>query len=120
MIKTIDRYILASFFWNYVVAIGVMIGMYVLLDLFINLDEFTGAAAATTTTRTIANIIDFYGHNLFLYFAQLAGVITLVAACFTLARLHRSNELVAILASGTSLYRVAAPLLIAGLAVNAV
>lgn len=118
MIKTLDRYILGAFFWNYVIAIGVMIGMYVLLDLFINLDEFTGAS--TSTARTIANIIDFYGHNLFLYFAQLAGVITLVAACFTLARLHRANELIAILASGTSLYRVAAPILLAGLAVNAV
>ncbi len=116
--KTLDRYILRAFFTNYIIALGVLIGLYVILDLFVNLDEFT-KLKTQTTLQTAARILDFYGHNLFLYFAQLAGVITLVAACFTLGRLHRTNELTAILASGTSLYRVAAPILLAGLSMNA-
>ena len=119
MIKTIDRYILKAFFVNYLIALGVLIGLYVILDLFVNLDEFTNVHSPSATS-TIAKIIDFYGHNLFLYFAQLAGVITLVAGCFTLGRLHRTNELTAVLATGTSLYRVAAPVLLAGLALSAV
>jgi lipopolysaccharide export LptBFGC system permease protein LptF len=53
-----------------------------------------------------------------LYFAQLSGVITAFAACVTLARLQRQNELVAILASGTSMYRVATPIVLASLAMN--
>ena len=118
MFKTFDRYILRAFFTNYVIALGVLIGLYIILDLFVNLDEFTEARAAGSL-EVVARILDFYGHNLFLYFAQLAGVITLVAACFTLGRFHRTNELTAILASGTSLYRVATPLLLAGLAMNA-
>ncbi|MCG8408753.1 MAG: LptF/LptG family permease [Phycisphaerales bacterium] len=117
MIKTFDRYILRAFFTNYMIALGVLIGLYVILDLFVNLDEFTNIQAASTL-QTVFMITDFYGHNMFLYFAQLAGVITLVAGCFTLGRLHRTNELTAILATGTSLYRVAAPVLLAGLAMN--
>ncbi|MBN2560610.1 MAG: LptF/LptG family permease [Phycisphaerae bacterium] len=118
MLKTLDKYILRAFFTNYLIAIGVMIGLYVVLDLFVNLDEFT-EVESDTILQTLTKIIDFYGYNLFLYFAQLAGVIILVAACFTLGRFHRTNELTAVLASGTSLYRVATPLLLAALGMNA-
>lgn len=118
MLKTLDKYVLRAFFTNYLIAIGVMIGLYVILDLFVNLDEFT-QVKSDTLWQTLAKIIDFYGYNLFLYFAQLAGAIILVAACFTLGRFHRTNELTAVLASGTSLYRVAAPLVLAALSMNA-
>ncbi len=118
MFKILDRYILRAFFTNYLIAMGVMIGLYVILDLFINLDEFTKVESATLL-QTITKIVDFYSHNLALYFAQLAGVIILMAACFTLGRFHRTNELTAVLASGTSLYRVATPVLLAALAMNA-
>lgn len=115
--KILDRYILRAFFTNYLIALSVMIGLYILLDLFVNLDEFT-AVQSDSRMETFVKIIDYYGYNLFLYFAQLAGVILLVAACCTLARLHRNNELTAILASGTSLHRVAAPVVLASLAMN--
>ncbi|MBX3396798.1 MAG: LptF/LptG family permease [Phycisphaerae bacterium] len=117
MIKTLDRYILRAFLTNYLIAMGVLIGLYIILDLFVNLDEFT-KIQSDSMFQKIAKVLDFYGHNLFLYFAQLAGVITLAAGCFTLGRFHRTNELTAILASGTSLYRVAAPILVAGLSLN--
>jgi lipopolysaccharide export system permease protein len=114
--KLVDRYILRAFFTNYLVALAVMIGIYVVLDLFVNLDEFT--KTSTSLAVVLRNTINFYGWNLFLYFSQLAGVIVLVAACFTLGRFLRTNELTAILAAGTSLYRVAAPILVAGLGLN--
>lgn len=117
--KILDRYILRGFFTNYFVALFVLIGMYVVLDLFINLDEFT-KVFDEPTTRTIAKIINFYGYNMFLYFAQLSGALILAAACFTLGRAHRLNEYTAVLASGTSLYRVAAPICLAALAMNGV
>jgi lipopolysaccharide export system permease protein len=118
MLKTLDRYILRGFFTNFLIALSVMVGLYVVLDLFVNLDEFT-EVKSQTTMETIRKIIDFYGYNLFLYFAQLTGVIILMAACFTLGRFYRTNELTAVMASGTSLYRVAAPVVLAALAMNA-
>lgn len=115
--RVIDRYILRGFFWNYGVALTVMIGLYLVIDLFFNFDEFSKDIAANAW-ETARRIIDYYGYNMLLYFAQLAGVITVVAACCTLARMHMNNELTALLASGTSLYRVAWPLVLAGLLMN--
>ncbi|MCA9254634.1 MAG: LptF/LptG family permease, partial [Phycisphaerales bacterium] len=112
--KTLDRYILRSFIVNYIFAMTILVGLYVVLDLFVNLDEFTNQPSSGVM-QTIERIVDFYGHNLFMYFAQLSGVISVVAACFTLGRLHSSNELTAILSAGASLYRVATPILLAGL-----
>lgn len=116
MIRLIDRYLLRNFLANYLLALFVLISLYVVLDLFVNLDEFTEGGRPVLTI--IANIADYYFFNLPLYFAQLSGVITLFAACGTLARLQRKNEITAVLASGTSLFRLAAPLIIAGLAMN--
>lgn len=114
--KVVDRYMLRAFLTNYVIALAVMVGLYVVLDLFFNLDEFT--KASTSPAQTMRNIISFYGWNMFLYFSQLAGIIVLVAGCFTLGRCLRTNELTAILASGTSLHRVAMPIVLAGMALN--
>ncbi|MCL2330161.1 MAG: LptF/LptG family permease, partial [Phycisphaerae bacterium] len=113
--KILDRYILKSFFYSYFMSLFVMISMYVVLDLFVNFDKFTGKPAFTV----LRNIIDFYGYNVPLYFSQLSGVITSFAACITMARLHRQNEVTAMLASGSSLYRIALPIIFAGLAMNA-
>src|SRR5690606_29581759 len=110
-------YILRGFVVNYLIALTVMMGLYVVIDLFFNLDEFTKDAQQTAFT-TIGNILDYYGYQLLLYFAQLAGVITLVAACATLARMHRQNEFVAVLAAGTSLFRIARPIIFAGILMN--
>ncbi len=115
--KTLDRYILRSFVVNYFFAMTILIGLYIILDLFVNLDEFTGMRSKGIA-QTLGRMADYYGHNLFLYFSQLAGVISVVAACFTLGRLHLSNELTAIMSAGVSLYRVATPILLAGLAMN--
>ena len=62
--------------------------------------------------------MSYYGYNVFLYFAQISGAITLFAAACTLARMQKSNELVGIMAAGTSLYRVAVPVVLVGLATN--
>lgn len=117
MFKTLDRYILRAFFTNYLIALAVMIGLYVVLDLFVNLDEFT-AIKSDTRLQTLFKIVDYYGYNLLLYFAQLSGCILLIAGCFTFGRFLRTNELTAVLASGTSLYRVATPVLLAALFMN--
>jgi lipopolysaccharide export system permease protein len=107
MIRTLDRYLLRSFFSNYVLSLLVLISLYVVLDLFVNLDEFT--QGGKSIAEIVTNIGDYYLYNLPLYFAQISGVITLFAACGTFARLQRQNEITAVLASGTSLHRLATP-----------
>ncbi len=110
--NVLDRYILKSLMLNYGIALSVMMSLYVVLDLFVNMDEFT--EHNLSVVETIRNIADYYGPNLFLYFSQLSGVITLFACLLTIARTRRFNELTAVLSSGVSLYRIAVPVVLFG------
>ncbi len=114
LLTIIDRYLLRSLVTQYVIALAIMISLYVVLDMFVNMDEFTEHGHPTLTV--VGNIISYYWPNVFLYFGQLSGVITLFACMAVLARMRRLNELTAILSSGVSLYRVAAPIVVFGLA----
>jgi len=116
LVKILDVYLIRGFVYSYVISVLIMISLYVVLDLFANLDEFT--ETQQPTFQVIRNIVSYYGYHSFLYFAQVAGMITLVAAAFTLARLQRNNELTAMLAGGVSMYRVALPIILVGLAFN--
>lgn len=116
MLTILDRYILRSLLVNYLIGLGVMLSLYVVLDLFVNMDEFTEQNYSALTV--LGNMVDYYIPNLFLYFSQLSGVITLFACGAVLVRMRKLNELTAILASGVSLYRVARPVMIFGVAVT--
>ena len=117
MVTILDRYILRSLLVNYIVALGVMLSLYVVLDMFINMDEFTEQGYPLTTV--VANMIDYYWPNLFLYFAQLSGVITVFACMSTIARMRKLNEMTAMLASGVSLHRIAGTVIVFGLLTTA-
>ena len=117
MFTVIDRYILKALLFNYVIALAAMLSLYVVLDMFVNLDEFTEQNPPLTVL--LANIAGYYGPNFFLYFSQLSGGITLFACMTTLARMRKARELTAVLASGVSLHRIAAPVIGFGLATTA-
>jgi lipopolysaccharide export system permease protein len=107
---------LRSLLFNYVIALFVMMCLYMLLDLFVNIDEFT--ETGESLRALLHNIADYYAAHSLLYFSQLSGVITLFACLVTLARMRRGNELTAMLSSGVSLYRVAVPVVAFGLATS--
>lgn len=117
MLSVLDRYILRSLILNYAIGLAVMVSLYVVLDLFVNMDEFT--EHGLPLRAILANIAGYYGPNLFLYFSQLSGVIMLLACVLTLSRTRRLNELTAVLSSGVSLYRVAAPIILFAVATTA-
>ncbi len=113
--KTLDRYIGKSFLVGYLIAFCVLIGLRVFIDLFVNMDEFTERSDVLSILEIVKNIATFYGLNMSLYFRDFAGMITVVAAAFSLSKMIRANELIAIMASGISLKRVVAPILILSL-----
>ncbi len=112
--KILDRYIAKSFLTGYAIAFCVLIGLRIIIDLFVNLDEFT-EHADLGALAVIKNILSFYALNSMLYFRDFAGMITVVAAAFSLGKMVRSNELVAVMASGISLKRVIGPIVILAL-----
>ena len=83
--KTLDRYIAKNFAIGYAIAFGVLIGLRIIIDLFVNLDEFT-EHAGLGTLAVFRNIFTFYGLNSTVYFRDFAGMITVNAAAFSLGQ----------------------------------
>jgi lipopolysaccharide export LptBFGC system permease protein LptF len=109
--KILDRYIAKNFMIGYIIAFCVLIGLRIIIELFVNLDEF--AEHADRGVWVVArHVVTYYALRTTLYFRDIAGVITVVAAAFSLGRMVRANELVAIMASGVSAKRIVGPILV--------
>ncbi len=108
--RTLDKYVAKNFLTGYLISFSVLMGLRIMIDVFVNLDEFT-ENAQLTTIEMLRNIAVYYGRSSFLYFRDFAGMITVVAAVFSLGKMTKHNELTAIMASGVSLKRVIAPIL---------
>jgi len=107
--KTLDKYTAKNFLIGYAIAFCVLLGLRIIIDLFVNLDEFT-ERADLGTLAVIRNMFLFYALNSTLYFRDFAGMITVLAAVFSLGKMVRCNEFIAMMASGVSLKRVIAPI----------
>lgn len=107
--RVIDRYLVRSYLVGFIILMSVGLGLYVVLDVVVNADEFS--KAERPIQQVLLDMLDYYGYNLPLYFSQLAGPMMAAAACFTLASMLRNNELVPLIAAGIPLQRVAAPML---------
>jgi lipopolysaccharide export system permease protein len=122
--KILDRYVLVSFLKNYLIALMVLLGLYIVLDMVFNFDQLVDVKGMSAqqglagAMQIIGGIADYYFYQSFLIFAHLSGVIPVVAVAFTLIRLSRFNELSAILAAGIPLLRVSAPIIFAALGLN--
>lgn len=121
----LDRYIARQFLFN-VVAITVILFSFVLLvDISLNMDRYLRVAEASLrddgadepalraqVTRAGYLIFDLWWPRLLQLFNFTLGLALVAAMGFTCAQLVRRRELVAVLASGQSLRRVARPIVV--------
>ncbi|MCC6681827.1 MAG: LptF/LptG family permease [Phycisphaeraceae bacterium] len=123
--KTLDRYIIRLFLINFVILTAVLMLLFVVVDLIVDLDEFLKAGEAFPTMiggrwgGTLWAIAGYYGPLLPLLYSYFSGLLVVGAMGFTLSAMQRNRELLAIVASGVSLFRITAPILAAGIALNA-
>ncbi len=106
----IDRYVIRGFVTSYLLLLTMGVGLYIFGDILFNLDEFT-ENETLSTMQIVRNMFDYYGHNLPLYYHQLGGVMMGIAASFTFAMMLKNNELIALVAAGVPLQRLAVPTL---------
>lgn len=109
MFTLIDRQLIASFFKAYIVCLTSLLMLYVVVDLFTNLDDFTGKDKSFK--NVVLDIGTFYGYRVLQIFDRLCEAILLLAAMFTITWMQRCNEQVPLLASGISTRRIVAPVL---------
>lgn len=107
--KTIDRYLFVNFLAAYFICFVSMVGLFIIIDLFANIDEFLEDHAGAMVLFRRAGT--YYFFHSFEYFARLSPIITQISAMVTLANLHRHNELVALLAAGIPTRRALVPVL---------
>jgi len=110
VIKILDRYIVRSFLSSALLLFVCCMALRVITDLFLNMDEFLEGDAGSHTA--IFRIAWYYGLHSLEYVTQIGGVVIVLSAAFTLARMNHTNELTAMLASGQSLHRVVWPIVL--------
>lgn len=126
----IDRYVLRQFVQNLLIFFISLTGLYIIIDSFNNLEEFitfaehnTSLAAARpteelpTTAGERGNLFvimaAYYGPRAIAFFDRTSGILTLIAAMFTVTWIQRHNELTALQAAGIAKFRVLRPVITA-------
>jgi lipopolysaccharide export system permease protein len=113
MFTLIDRQLTYAFIKAYIFCLVSLLGMYIVIDLFMNLDDFTRDGSFADTVNYI---LTYYGYKTTQIFDRLSEAIALLAAMFTVAWMQRNNELLPLLSAGVSTRRVVRPVLLAACA----
>jgi len=106
----IDRYIARAQLHAFVVVFVSLAGLYFVFDAFTNMEEFLSHAAETGGLAKV--LASYYGCRLVWFFDATSPVISLASAMFALSWLERHNELTALLAAGTTRWRIARSVLV--------
>src|SRR5262245_60860922 len=109
MVKLIDRELIRGFFKAYVVCLTSLLSLYIVIDLFTNLDDFTGTH--TDLLQVLYRIGVSYLYRVAEIFDRLCEVIVLLAAMFTVTWMQRNNEQLPLLSAGISTHRIIMPVL---------
>jgi lipopolysaccharide export system permease protein len=115
VITLFDRYLLVTFIRSFLICSSSMVGLYIVIDAFCNLDEFSESRGLAAMLATMGQ---YYLFRTSLFFDRLAGVITTLSAMFTFSWIQRTNELMPLLAAGVPIYRVIAPVLIVAMMIS--
>jgi len=114
---TLDRLYFVSFFRQYLIVLSSLLSLYVVVDLFTNLNDFTNNKGGFGAV--LNHIVGYYSVQVLLIFDRLSEAITLIGAVFTVALMQRNNELLPQLSAGVPTRRVILPVLLGGLLTTA-
>ena len=106
-----DRYLLGTFIKILVISFLSLTGLFVVIDMFGNLEEFISYADREGSLLQVLS--SYYGARVLSFFDRISGLLALVAAIFTITWFQRTNELTAVMAAGIPRVRVVRPLVAA-------
>ena len=109
MLNHIDRLTMQGYFKSYAVCLTSLLSLYIVVDLFTNLDDFCHNSTGLKAVGT--RIVSYYGYRIPQFFDRLCEAIVLLAAMFTVAMMQRNNEQVPLLSAGVSTHRIVSPVL---------
>lgn len=107
--STFDRYLARQFATIFLICLGALFGLWLLLDLNDNLSDFKSSA------NRFLSVLAFYGYRSPAILLVILPYALLLALIYGLGKFSKSNEIIAMIQSGTGIVRVSAPLVFAGL-----
>jgi lipopolysaccharide export system permease protein len=110
MIKLLDRQMIRGYFQAYAICLASLLTLYIVVDLFTNLDDFTGRGRPFG--EVLRHIGSYYFVKMFQIFDRLCEAIALMAAVFTMTWMQRNNEQMPYLSAGVSTHRIVTPVLL--------
>lgn len=106
----LDRYLLFRYVQAFCISFAALFGLYVVLDVFSNLDEFTqDSPGIVQLARSMAC---YYGIRASQFLNSIGSIIAIVSALVTLAWTWKCAELNPVLSAGIPTYRFTFPLLV--------
>jgi lipopolysaccharide export system permease protein len=115
-VRILDRQRYWSFLKAYVTCYVSLVGLYLVIDAFSNIDEFMKRADGFSELMKAMG--RYYLIHQAAYFDLLGGVISMMAAIFTVTWMQRNNEHLAMLAAGVSTHRAIRPVLVCSVLVS--
>jgi len=107
--STFDRYLSRQFLSIFGICLGALFSVWILLDLNDNLGDFSGS------DHMFSAVVSFYLLRSPAILLILLPYTLLLANIYCLGKFSKSNEIISMIQSGTSILRVSAPLIFAGL-----
>ncbi len=110
MLTTFDRYLLGRLIHTFIVFFVAAFGLYVVLDLFTNIDDFQ--ENVSSNSQLFISIAEFYAYRAFEFFGLAGPILIVVSVITVLGLLRKNSETFPILAAGIPAFRLLRPLLI--------
>jgi LPS export ABC transporter permease LptG len=107
--STFDRYLSREFLSIFAICLTALFSFWLLLDLNDNLGDFSASE------NMLLSVLEFYLLRSPAILLVLLPYTLLLALIYGLGKFSKSNEIIAVIQSGTSILRVTAPLIFAGL-----
>jgi lipopolysaccharide export system permease protein len=106
--NTFDRYLSRQFLGIFAICLGALFVLWMLLDLNDNLGDFSGA------DNQFTSVLNFYILRSPAILIVLLPYSLLLANIYCLGKLSKTNEIIAMVQSGTGILRLSLPLIFAG------
>ncbi|MDQ7053485.1 MAG: LptF/LptG family permease [candidate division KSB1 bacterium] len=108
----LDRYIARKFLSNLLFAVIAFVSIYIIIDAVERLSDYIDKGAPTKV------IVMYYIYYIPFILILIMPISTLLASMFSVGQLSKYNEILAMKASGLSLYRLLSPLFVLGVLIS--
>ena len=116
MFTTFDRYLLGRLLHTFAVFFVSAYGLYIVIDLFTNIDDFQEKSASNV--ELFLRILEYYAYRVCEFFEMAGPMLIVISVIVVLGLLQKHSEIYPILAAGIPAFRLIRPLLIAAAILN--